>query len=135
MKTRIILIIAALCALAFPFVAQDLIPVSKPTTTAAQQLADSIVSTLNDELKRRIAVHRQCFDVIWKDTRATPAQILAALGTNAKLVFLTSAENKAHLTHLATLVGKTLDDFLPAEYQTTPQAVTLHDDGTVTLNP
>lgn len=135
MKTRIILIIAALCALAVPFVAQDLIPVSRPVPTVQQQIAESVITTLNEELKRRIAVHKQCFDMIWHEQRATPAQILAALGTNAKLVFLTSAENKAHLTHLATLVGKTLDDFLPTEYQTTPQAVTLHDDGTVTLNP
>lgn len=98
-------------------------------------MAESLVATLNTELAHRVTVHKQAYDVLWKDSRATPEDILAALGTNARLLFAVSVENKNHLSRCAQLVGKTLDDFLPPEYQTTPRGLVIHDDGRVTLEP
>lgn len=123
------IILAGLC------LAQELIPTTPPPEkTAAEKIADSIVETLNGEIKHRVEVHKQLVDVLWHDERATPDAILAALGTKAKLLFQVSAANKAHLTTLAALVGKSIDDFLPAEYQTPPLAFTIHNDGTVTID-
>ena len=93
------------------------------------------MQTLNDQLRQRIAVHKQVYDVLWNDTRATPAEILAALGTNAKTIFTVSQANKAHLTAIASLMGKTIDDLVPVKYQNPPVAITIHDDGTVTIDP
>lgn len=125
-------ILLALCSL---LSAQELIPTTPPPEkTAAEKIADSLIETMNAEVKHRVEIHKQIFDVVWHDERATPQQILAALGTKAKLLFQVSAANKAHLQTLATTVGKTLNDFLPAEYQTPPLPFTIHNDGTVTID-
>lgn len=99
----------------------------------AEIIAAQLKADLKAELQRRIKVHRDAYDLLWKRQDATPAEILAALGPSATFLFQLSAENKRHLEALAKLVGKTLTDFLPIEYQTPPVELLFHQDGTVTL--
>lgn len=109
-----------------------------PAEPAADQLAaDSIVTAINSEIAHRVAVHKICFDTLWRNTRpaATPAAILARLGTNAKLVFAFAAENLDHIDRCAQIIGKTRVDFIPDADCIPPLAFTLNEDGSATINP
>ncbi len=115
----------------------QLIGDSLPAVSADKLAADSIVDTINSEIKHRVAVHTICFNTLWRNTRpgATPAAILAQLGTHAKLVFQFANENLTHIGNCAAMVGKTRADFIPDADCIPPLAFTIHEDGTATLNP
>ena len=106
-----------------------------PPPTAAELAAKSIIETINSEIEHRVKVHQNAWDTIWANERegATPAAILANLGTHAALVFAFSRINLQHIAACCDLVGKQPTDFLPAKYLETPQPITAHDDGTVSL--
>lgn len=114
----------------------QLIDTPKPEPTSAELAAQSIVDAVNAEIMHRIAVHRVCFDTIWKNERpgATPAAVLAKLGTKAALIFGFASENLAHIDRCAQMVGKTRADFIADADCTPPVAFTVHADGTVTLD-
>jgi hypothetical protein len=110
-----------------------LVPVTPTVKTPAEICADSLVEALNNELKHRIAIHEALFADFWHNANATPDEINAALGNKAAAVFRASAENLAHLTRIAAIAGVSIDDLIPAEHRTSPRAVSIHTDGTVTL--
>lgn len=129
MKTILLLILTIGTASA------QLIETAKTEPTKAQLAAESIVAAINAELTHRVAVHKTAWETLWKNERdgATPEAILAAMGNKAALVFAFSKANLEHIAACAALVGKQPTDFLPAKYWQTPQAITAHDDGTVTI--
>ncbi len=110
------------------------IPKSKPT--AAELAAQSIIDSINAEIAHRVSVHKTAWETLWTNSRegATPAAILAAMGDRAGLVFAFSRANLEHIAACAALVGKQPTEFLPAEYWSTPQAITVQPAGTVTLS-
>lgn len=133
-RCRLGLIITA-SALLCLFASAQLIQTTKPEPTAAELAADSVIDAVNDEIKRRVANHQVCFQTVWRNERpgATPAAVLAALGTKARLIFAFAAENVAHIERIALMVGKTRADFIPDADCIPPAAFTIHNDGTVTL--
>lgn len=132
MKTLLTHLFAAITALA---VHAQLITPATNEKPAAQVAAESIIEAINGEITHRVAVHRVAFETLWHNERdgATPAAILAQLGTKAALVFAFSRENLDHIDRCAKLVGKTRADFLTDAECTPPVALVVHNDGTVTI--
>lgn len=136
MKTHLNLFAACIltaCALSLH---AQLIETVKPEPTAAELAAQSVVDAVNNEITRRVNVHKVCWDTIWRNTRegATPAAVLAALGSKAVLVFSFASENLDHIDRCAKLVGKTRADFIKDADCIPPLAYTAHADGTITLD-
>ena len=136
MKRNLASLILAASVLLSLFASAQLIDSAKPEPTAAELAAQSVIDAVNAELSRRVAVHKVCFQTIWHNERpgATPAAVLAALGTKAALIFAVSGENVQHITRCAEFVGKTRADFISDADCIPPLAFTVHNDGTVTLN-
>ena len=113
-----------------------LIDTSTNQPTAAELAAQSIIEAVNAEILRRVANHQVCFQTLWHNDRpgATPAAVLAALGTKAALIFAVASENVEHISRCAQLVGKTRADFITGADCIPPLAFTLQSDGRVTLN-
>lgn len=113
----------------------QLIPTPDLQPSAAELAAQSIIDAINNEIAHRGRVHETAWDTIWANERegATPAAILAQLGTHAALVFAFSRINLQHIAACCDLVGKQPTDFLPVKYWETPHPITVHDDGSVTI--
>lgn len=136
MKTHLnifTLIVCTACALTLH---AQLIDTPKPAPTTAELAAQSVVDAVNGEITRRVNIHKVCWETIWKNERpgATPAAVLAALGTKAALVFAFASENLDHIDRCAQIVGKTRADFIPDSDCIPPLAYTVHADGTITLD-
>lgn len=130
MKT-IIILLAFAASLHAQLIESTLTPDNLATTAA-----ERIVTRINGELERRVAMHRELFTAIWSDPLGAPPEtILAKLGAKASLVFALSAENLRHIDACAKLVGKTRQDFLPDSLVTPPRELVHHADGRVTLAP
>lgn len=116
--------------------AQQLIDAPKVEPTAAELAAQSVVEAVNAEILHRVKIHEICWSTIWTNERpgATPAAVLAALGTRAALIFAFASENIDHIERVAALVGKTRADFIKDEDCVPPAAFTMHQDGRVTLD-
>ncbi|WP_395734086.1 hypothetical protein [Prosthecobacter sp.] len=129
------LILAAMAAFTLTTKAQ-LIDTPKPEPTAAELAAQSVVDAVNAEILHRVAVHQICWNTIWKNERpgATPAAVLAALGTKAGLIFAFASENLDHIDRCAQIIGKTRADFIADADCIPPVAFTVSADGIVTLN-
>lgn len=137
MKQRLAGIILAAAAIATLMSAHaQLIDTPKPMPTSAELAAQSVVDAVNNEITRRVNVHKVCWDTIWKNERegASPAAVLAALGTKAVLVFSFASENLDHIDRCARLVGKTRADFIADADCIPPLPYTPHADGTITLD-
>lgn len=114
----------------------QIISVTEPTEAPAQLVADAIVEGCNEALTDRVKRIKNLWETLWENERATPAQILAALGTNARKIFQAAALARADLEAVATLAGTTPTALLgDAKYLTPKAAVTFHADGRVTLTP
>lgn len=111
----------------------SLIPTIEPT--AAQHLAASLVSGVNEQLNARVGAHRRFFTDFWDSSTATPDEILVALGPCAGLVLGAASESVMHIGNLAALVNKQVSDFLPAEEYEPRREFIPQPDGTVTLAP
>lgn len=92
----------------------------------AKAAALEILATIPRTGAAMLEGHRSCFGLLWSNPNATPAEILAELGTDAAAVFQRGADL------VEFLITKGIASMDPAEY-TPPQAYTAHQDGTVTL--
>lgn len=130
------IIIAAAAVLTLISAHAQLIETAKPEPTAAELAAQSIVEVVNAEITHRVKVHQNCWEMIWKNQRegATPAAVLAALGTKAALIFAFAGENLENIERCAQIVGKTRADFISDADCIPPLAFTVHADGKVTLD-
>lgn len=115
----------------------QLITVTPTSEPAAQVVAETIIDGCNSGLADRVARMQNMWSTLWENPRATPAEILAALGTKGKIIFQAAAQARADLTVMATLAGTTPEALLgDVKYLAPKQAVTIHSNGTVTLtNP
>lgn len=108
--------------------------IEKPMPTPAEEAALALIEGANAGLADRVARMKNLWETLWENPRATPAEILAALGTKARTLFIAAARARTDLEQMATLAGTTATALLgDAKYLTPKLPVTLHDDGTVTL--
>jgi hypothetical protein len=132
---RSTLILASLACTAL--CSAQLITVSEPVEPPAQIVADAIFEGCNAALQDRVARIKNLWETLWENERATPAQILVALGTNAHLVFQAAALARTDLEAVAELAGITPMALLgDAKYLTPKFPVTFFPDGSAVLtNP
>lgn len=113
----------------------NLIPITEPPQTpAAQASATSLLAHVNAELARRVEYHAARYADFW-ESPIKPDDILAAMGKQAVTMLAAAAENVEHIGRLAAIVGKDVNDFLPAEQWQPRRAFQSQPDGTVTLAP
>lgn len=115
----------------------QLITVTDTIEPPAQLAAAAIVDGCNAALNDRVARVKNLWETLWENDRATPAQILSALGPNARRVFQAAALARADLEAVATLAGKTPTELLgDAKYLSPKFPVTFFPDGRAALtNP
>jgi hypothetical protein len=113
----------------------DLIPAPPPPEkTQAERIAEAIIAESNRHFPQRLDTFKNLWEQLWENDTATPADILAAWGTNAKLMFQAAGAERAWVTTIATALGTTAEALLEdAKYLTPKQPVTFHPNGTVTL--
>lgn len=97
---------------------QALTPAQEALLTM-QQLRDEGLAELAAKAKRG-------FDLLWHNDRAAPAEIAAALGTNAQAVF------EAHAATVQFLLAADPSLLAPVDY-TPPVPYQLEQDGSLTL--
>lgn len=76
--------------------------------TEAEKVAEDLLMGVNSELLRRIAGHRNSYNLFWRD----PVNILAAMGKNAAIFLAAASKNIEHISALAQIAGKTINDFM-----------------------
>ena len=113
----------------------ELIPApTPPEKTQAERVAEAIIAESNRHFPQRLDLFKNLWSMLWENDTATPAEILTAWGTNAKLMFQAAAAERTWIVTLATALSTTPEALLgDAKYLTPAQPVTFHPDGTVTL--
>ncbi len=100
-----------------------------------QVLAETLLLRLNTELAARARAHTQSYADFWDNALVTPDQILEAMGSRAALWLACAGESVDHIGRLASLVGKSVADFIPQENFAPRRAFVMGDGGRVTLEP
>ena len=109
-------------------------PDPRPAATPAQQAAAELLATVDSELSRRASEHEDGWRAFWEPTGGiTTQQIADAMGTDGGLWLQLSRANLEHIATYAAMVGRTLDDYVPANYQSSPQPVTFLANGYVQI--
>jgi hypothetical protein len=105
------------------------------TTPPATLIATSLLAAANQESDRRMQFHKSCFDTVWRNPDASPADIIAALGTNAATYFQAASESVRHIAEIASLSGIPLGELLPPADREMPIGLVFHEDGSATILP
>jgi len=78
---------------------------------------------------------KRLWSTLWENDLATPAAILAELGPQAKILVIAAHKARVDLEEMAKLCGTTAEILLgDAKYLTAKYPITIHEDGTVTVN-
>ena len=108
------------------------IPDTQPPV--AQRIAAGLLREVDNEAARRVGQHVDWWRAFWESPEATPAEIASAMGASGGLFFGIASVNMGHITAVAQMLGKTpVDIGVPVECLSTPQAVTVNQDGSVTI--
>jgi hypothetical protein len=104
-----------------------------PQPTQAQLAADELLRKVRSELDRRAGEHIDGWRAFWEHSEAEPQAIADAMNGDAVRWFSLSRKNLEHIAAYAVMVGKTLDDYVPTKYQSSPQSVTFLANGYVQI--
>lgn len=111
----------------FPEIKETLPPV-------AERIAADMLRIVDAECRRRIGDHCDWWAALWESPEATPAEIVAAMGSSAALFFTIASVNKQQIATVAQVLGKTTAELgVPDKCMGTPKTVTLNPDGTATI--
>jgi len=109
-------------------------PDPRPTATPAQQAASELLATVDSELSRRASEHEDGWRAFWEPAGGiTTQQIADAMSTDGGLWLQLSRANLEHIATYAGMVGRTLDDYLPTECQSSLHPVTVNPDGSLKI--
>jgi hypothetical protein len=99
-------------------------------TTPAQQAANQLRQITKQSFQQLSNAGIQGYNLLWKNNNATPAAIVAALGTDAAGIFALAQLNISTVTTAASIGGAPIPEIpsVPTGVTVTPNA-----DGTVTL--
>ena len=106
--------------------------VETPTEPADERAAREILQRMTQAGVDFVNSHQWCFHRLWHSTDATPEQILAKIGTRALELFQRGGDGVAFA--LGVHNGRPIATMTPDEY-TPPLAYTVHQNGTITINP
>jgi len=109
-------------------------PDPRPAATPAQQAAAELLATVDKELQRRAAEHEDGWRAFWQPAVGVATQQIAdAMGTDGGLWLQLSRANLEHIATYAGMVGRTLNDYLPTECQSSLHPVRVNPDGSLTI--
>jgi hypothetical protein len=109
-------------------------PAEPPAEPPARVAVRKLFLTPHEELTRRAAIHREGFALVWRSGTHSAAEYFAEAGTDGALFMEIAGTNVQHIAMVATMIGKTLHDYLAPEDYTPPVSYTIHEDGTITIN-
>jgi hypothetical protein len=129
--------ILALCLFLGAFATAQLITTAEVAEKPkAEQVAEALIESINITAKERIERFKSGWTMLWENERASPGEILAALGPKARSVFAAASIARSDLQAMAALAGTTPEALLgDAKYLTPRLPIVIHTDGTVTLAP
>jgi len=104
-----------------------------PSPTQAQLAADELLRNVRQELDRRANEHIDGWRAFWEQAGADPQAIADAMNGDAVRWFTLARKNLEHIATYAQMVGKTLDDYVPQKYQSSPVPVTFLASGYVQI--
>ncbi len=113
----------------------DIFPVIPETTPpVSEAIAAGLLKEIEQECKRRIGQHGDWWRAFWQSTEATPQEISDAMNGSAGLFFAIATVNKNHILAVCQMLGKTPEELgVDPVCLTTPQNVTINQDGTATI--
>lgn len=100
--------------------------ITLPTLTPAQETLLGMQQLNHETLHDLASRTKRAFDLFWRNDRATPQEIAAALGTNAATVF------DAHAATVQFLLARDSTLLSPEDY-TPPLPYQWNPDGSMTL--
>ena len=103
---------------------------------ASENIANTLISNINEELKRRLDLHIYLHDLLWNDPTATPQEVCDKLlqkGFKPALLFQMSAKNLQNLSEICTLFDKTLSDFVDIQAIAPKLPYIINNDGSITI--
>lgn len=109
-------------------------PTTPPATPPPQDIAENLIARANAMCARRFQEHREGFAAFWDDEKATPDEILAAMGNRARAYILGAGASYQHLLALSQIAGVDLPEALvPAFTEPRRKFLIDHATGMVTL--
>lgn len=113
----------------------DIFPVIPETTPpVSEAIAAGLLREIEQECKRRIGQHCDWWRAFWQSTQATPQEICDKMNGSAGLFFGIASVNKNHILAVCQMLGKTPEELgVDPVCLTTPQNLTINQDGTATI--
>ena len=106
--------------------------VEAPSEPADERAAREILQRMTQAGIDFVNAQQWCFQRLWHSPDATPQQILAKIGPRALEVFQRGGDAITFI--LGVHSGRPIASMTPDEY-TPPLAYTVHQNGTITINP
>jgi len=104
-----------------------------PAATQAQMAADELLRKVQSELDRRAGEHIDGWRAFWEQPGADPQAIADSMNGDAVRWFTLARKNLEHIASYAEMVGRTLNDYVPQQYQSSPVPVTFLANGYVQI--
>ena len=101
--------------------------IALPELSPAQHALVRMQNLHRDSLLQLANACRTAFNELWRNPQATPAEMAAALGTNAGACF------EAHAATVQFILSRDASLLAPEDY-TPPVPYTLHNNGSLTID-
>lgn len=98
----------------------------------AKRIADELLESMEAEMQRRADYRRVLHGRLW-NSPVPPDDIIAEMGTNAKLFVGITGEEVEHITRVATTASKTVDELIPQIWCNPVRELQPQPDGTVLI--
>lgn len=103
---------------------------------ASENIATTIISTINEELERRLNLHKYLYNLLWNDNTATAQEICDKLfdkGLKPIVLFEISTKNIQNIQEICGLFNKNITDFIAIEEITPKQQYIINENGSLTF--
>lgn len=106
--------------------------VEAPTEAPDERAAREILQRMTQAGIDFVESHQWCFQRLWNSPEVSPEEILAKIGSRALELFQRGGDGVAFV--LGVHNGRPIATMAPEEY-TPPRPYTVHQDGSITLDP
>src|SRR5574343_112776 len=93
---------------------------------ASENIATTIISTINEELERRLNLHKYLYNLLWNDNTATAQEICDKL-------FEMSSKNIQNIQDICSLFNKNITDFIVVSDISPKQQYIINENGSLTF--
>ena len=103
---------------------------------AVENISNTIIASINEELESRLNLHKYLYDLLWNDNVATPQEICDKLfdkGLKPIVLFEISTKNIQNIQEICGLFNKNITDFIAIEEITPKQQYIINENGSLTF--